>query len=321
MLNIKDSEVLVGGKTLEQLFSEYIDECQYTKALRPQTITGYEAVFKHFSAIMPEVSVPSSLTREKLNEFFKRIRTRKRIVGRDTVKVGLQDSTIKTYSNKLNAFFVWLIQKGMLVANPLDNIKLRYPEYTDQRALKDEEVRKIVTSASLHAKSPLELKRDTVMLYLLFFCGLRAGEFISLRVTDLDWENGLLLVRGETSKSKRDRYIPMSPTLVLHLKEYIKERNSRRYTTENLIVSTTKDKGLSRHGLKHWVNKFSRLSGVKFHLHRFRHTFAMNLAKLGTHCMAIQKSMGHKDIKMTMGYLRSFTVEDAREGINQLSIV
>ena len=92
-------------KTLKELFVEYINECKYTSGLRPATIIGYEAVFNHFSVMMPEVTVPALLTVEMLNEFFKRIKTRSRIVGRNTVRVGIIDSTVKTYASKLNVFF------------------------------------------------------------------------------------------------------------------------------------------------------------------------------------------------------------------------
>lgn len=307
-------------RTLQQLFGEYIDECQYSKGLRPETIKGYAAVFGHFSTMMPEVTSTQLLTTEMVNEFFKRIRLRRRIIGRDTPKVGLENSTIYTYSSKLNAFFEWLVKRNFAKENPLKNIKVLYPKYTDQRALKNEEVCKIYSAITLHSNSSLILKRDTVMISILYFCGLRTGEFISLRVTDIDIENSLLTVRAETSKSKATRGVPIHPTLSFHLKEYIKERNKQHYKTECLIVSSSKDKGLSRDGLKHFVKKLNKSSGVKFHLHRFRHTFACNLAEKDVSVIKIQRLMGHTNLKMTVSYLRSIKTEGLQEDINKLSI-
>lgn len=310
----------MASPSLQELFNEYISECRFSRGLRPETIKGYDAVFKHFSTMMPEVVSVELLTIEKLNEFFKRIKTRERIVGRDTKKVGLTDSTIKTYGNKLNAFFVWLLKRKLLKENPLDSIKLRNPEYNDQRALKQDEVHKLISTIALNSEIPLILKRDMAMIYILLFCGLRAGEFISLQGRDLDMDKGILTVRAETSKSKRSRNIPMHPTLFFALQEYIQERNKRGYKTEHLIVSSTEDKGLTRHGLKHWVKRLIKLSGVRFHLHRFRHTFACNLAKNNTGILKIRDLLGHKDIKMTEVYLRSIITEDLRGDINKLRI-
>jgi site-specific recombinase XerD len=307
-------------KDLQQLFKEYIDECQHSKGLRPETIKSYKIVFDHFSKMMPEVTTVELLTRETMNEFFKRIKTRTRIVGRNTPKVGLEDSTVRTYGTKLSTFFTWLIQKELITKNPMDYIKLRHPEYKDKRALENEEVKKIFSAIVLHSINPLILKRDTAMVSTLFFCGIRLGEFISLQVTDVDIEKQMLTVRSETSKSKITRHIPIHPTLLLHLKEYIKERNIRKYTTSDLFVSSLEDKGLSRHGLKHWVKRLIKSSGVKFHLHRFRHCFATNLARNDVQTVKISKLMGHTDIRMTMAYLRSIDAGDLQDDINKLSI-
>lgn len=77
---------------------------------------------------------------------------------------------------------------------------------------------------------------------------------------------------------------------------------------------------MGSNGLKHWVKKISRLSGVKIYVHRFRQTFAGNLAKQNVNVAKIQKLMGHKEIKVTMTYLRSLAVEDFREDVNKLGI-
>ena len=306
-------------KNLKQLFEEYITECRVARGLRPQTITGYDAVFSHFSAMMPEVIFVGSLTREAMIKFFERIKDRKRMVGKDTIPtVGLKDSTIKTYGNKLNAFFVWLIQKDIMVKNPLDNIKLKFPQYNDPRALKEEDVDKIISAVSSHSTDPFMLKRDMMMLYVLLFCGLRAGEFIALRMEDIDMNRKVLTVRAETSKSKRSRTMPIHPTLLIYLQEYIEERNKFDYKTEYLIVSSTQDKGLTCHGLKHWVKRLIELSGVRLHLHRFRHTYACNLHKKVVPIVAIRDLMGHRSAKMTEVYLRSMQCEDFRKYVNML---
>jgi integrase/recombinase XerD len=151
------------------------------------------------------------------------------------------------------------------------------------------------------------------------FCGLRLGELISLELRDVDLGRQLLTVRGETSKSQKTRYIPMHPTLVLHISEYLKERNKRGYKTQFLLVSSKRDERLGRHGLKHWVKRLNVSSSVKFHLHRFRHTFACNLAKKDVNVFKIQKFLGHTSLAMTMTYVRSIKTEDLQEDINKLS--
>jgi site-specific recombinase XerD len=90
---------------LEQLFESYTETCRYNKRLSLKTIKSYTDVFHTFLKIMPEIRTLKDLHPQIMPEFFKRISTRKRIVGRDTVVSGIRPSTIKTYHNKLVAFF------------------------------------------------------------------------------------------------------------------------------------------------------------------------------------------------------------------------
>ena len=105
----------------------------------------------------------------------------------------------------------------------------------------------------------------------------------------------------------------------MYLKEYLHERKKNGFKTEYLFVAYGIDRRLTVHGLKHWVERISRLSGVKFHLHQFRHTFATNLAMQDVGAIKIQKLMGHTDMKMTQTYLRSIPTEEMLEDVNKLS--
>ena len=302
---------------LESLFNEYVNECQFSMCLRSETIRGYRAVFSLFSKVMPEVSTTGELNTEMLNLFFKRIKTRSRIVGRNTIKTGVKSSTIKTQYSKLIVFFKWLCQKGYLELNPLKNIKAPQVNYDDYRRLEDEDINKIYSAIIRCSTNTLLLRRDTVMVSILLFCGIRKGEFVSLQVKDVDIEKKEITIKGETSKSKRTRVLKIHPTLMLHLKDYLKERKNLK--TEWLIVSSRGDSGLTREGLKHWVQSIIDKSGVKFHLHEFRHTFACKLAESDVNIFKIQRMMGHQNISMTMKYARSLQTESMEDDIGKIS--
>ncbi len=307
-------------KNLKQLFDEYVKECQFSSRLSSETVRGYSEVFRRFTSVMPEITHVRDLTTEMLTEFFMRLQTAERITGKNTLKVGVTKSTIRTYWSKLNIFFEWLVRKSLRQDNPLKRIKPPKIEYEDQRALGNDDIRKLYSAVTLHTCDSLILRRDTAMISILILCGLRLGEFISLEVRDIDFEKKLLTVRGTTSKSHKSRYIPMHDMLIFHLRDYIAERNGRKYTASKLIVSATSDRGLSRQGLKSWVKRLSEKSGVKFHLHSLRHSFACNLAKKDVNAVKIQKLLGHSSLDMTMTYLRSIVAESLQDDINKLSI-
>jgi len=307
-------------RNLNELFTVYIEECEQVRRLSRQTVAGYKAVFRHFRNTMPEVTTPQTLSVERMVEFFIRIQKRTRIVGRNTEKVGVMISTVRTYSRKLSAFIEWLVLRGYLEENPVKKTKLPREEETKSPALRKNEIEKILAAISLHSLNTLILRRDIAMISTLLFCGVRLGEFVALQVRDIDLVKKEMIVRGETSKSRKTRVIPLHLLLVHQLREYLAERNKEEYRTESLFVSNNKDSGLTKEGIKHWTQKLAEYSGVKFHLHQFRHAFAVNLANAGVPHLKIQKLMGHADFKMTQNYLRSFTAENMGDDINKLSL-
>lgn len=258
---------------------------------------------------MPEVESFAHLSPEVLTEYFKRIETRLRLVGKGEVKRGVKSSTVKTHWSKLNGYFSWLEAKHRIKVNPLKGIKPPHPIYEDPKSLQNSDIHRIYSAIVLKSQNSFLLRRDTMMVSLLVYTGIRKSEFINLRVNDFDLVKMEVTIRASTSKSKNWRTLKIHPTLLLHLKEYFRERNNKGYKTEKLIVANRGDQGLSEEGLKHWITSLKLKSGVRFHLHQFRHTFACRLAEADVHPFKIQKMMGHTSLTMTLKYVRSMRTE------------
>lgn len=305
-------------KDLQILFNQYIEICEFSLRRRPTTIKSYKDAFGQLNKLLPDMKFPYHLSEMRMNEFFKILQTRKRIVGKNIIVSGIKDSTIATYWSRLNPFFMWLESNRYIEKNPLAYIKKPQSHYENKPALRKQNIEKLYSTILLLSKSTLLLRRDTAILSTLFFTGVRKTELLSLQVRDIDLEKNILTVRGKTSKSKRTRYIPINPTLRVHLRDYLKER--KEYSTECLFVSSKQDLGLTKFGIKHWVNRMRKFSGVKFHLHQLRHTFACNLARNNISLPKLQKLMGHTDLRMTERYVRSLGVDHLIDDILKLSI-
>lgn len=303
---------------ISRLFSEYLEICEFVLRRRPATIKSYKDAFSHLLNLVPSVNEPHHLTTNNLIRFFKLLQTRKRVVGRDTIITGVKDSTIATYWSKLNSFFVWLETHKHIDKNPLSNINKPKAIYENKPALKKSDLEKLYSSIILKSKSPFLQRRDTVIVSTLFFTGVRKSELLQLQLRDIDLEGNIITIRGVTSKSKRTRKIPLHPTLKSHLKDYLRERQN--YRCSYLIVSANADVSLTQNGIKQWVKRMKKNSGVSFHLHQLRHTFACNLAKNNISIAKLQSLMGHTDLRMTERYLRSLGVEHSVEDILKLSI-
>ena len=312
----------VAKNELAFLHKIYLSECEFSKSLSKETIKSYTEVFSTFLKILPEVKFVTDVTPKIFSLFFKRLSTRKRVVGKDQIKVGVKISTINTYYNKLIVFVRWLENNDYLEKYSVSNkiVKPLSPKYEDEKALNESEISKITSSILIDTiDNKFLCVRDLAIFNLFIYTGIRKGELLSLKVNDINFEKRLIFIRGITSKSKRSRYIPIHSNLYLSLKTYLKERRRQAFTSEYLIVSTKEDKALTAHGLKFWVSKYVKLSGVKFHAHQFRHTFACSMAKNNADITSIMRVLGHTSFKMTERYLRSIQSEDARSYIDQIS--
>jgi site-specific recombinase XerD len=305
-------------KTLEQMFEEFLFEAEFVKKTKPETLRGYKNTFTLFSRLCPNTKI-ENLNSHLVVTFFKTLQERKRSIGKGIIRTGIKKSTAATYWSKLNSFFTWLSEKGYLQSNPFETLAYPTPSYDDKKFLKKEEVEKIITAVYSHTSNNLLLlKRNLVIIYLLLFCGLRREELLSLQVRDIDLERKLLNVRGESSKSGRHRQVPLHSTVLLFLKDYLNTR--KHYTTPYLIVSSESDKGLSRDGLRHLVLRLRRQSGVAFHLHQFRHTFAVNFLHTSNNLAKLQQLLGHRSIAMTLLYVRCLPVQTMREDIETMHL-
>ena len=302
---------------INHYYQVYLQEARCAKCLSPQTLKTYESVIKNFFSTMPEVQSLDQLSPTIVVEFFKRIHRRARMENRE-----VKSSTILTYYTKLNIFFKWLEYHNYLTPGTLYNQvpKPRQPEYTDVKALIEVDVEKLIATISIENINNTFLRsRDMALFYVLVYTGIRRGELLGLHVYDIDFENKMLHVRGRSSKSRRSRNIPMNPILVLSLQKYFEVLRKRKIQSGNLFVSSKSGNALTKHGLKSWVNKYKKLSGVHFSFHRLRHTFACSLAKQNADIVSIKCALGHSSVRMTDRYLRSIGSENARVYIDQLS--
>lgn len=304
--------------TLTNLFNEFMLECEYSKKLRPETLKGYREVFRVFIMLYPEACL-DTLSSTTLTAFFKTLDTRIRIVGRGTPRKGVKKSTIAKYWSKLNGFFKWLKANNHITHNPFEGMAYPSPVFEDRKFLNKEQVERIL--GAIHNcpdTGLLILKRNLVLFYILLFCGLRRDELLSLQLRDIDLPRRILTVRAETSKVQRTRYIPIHSKLAMYLKDYLNER--RRFTTQYLLVSSKRDDRLTRDGLKHLTNRLRASSGVVFHAHQFRHTFAVNFLNNGGDIAKLKQLMGHADIRMTIIYLRCLPTNAMKRDIEKMNL-
>ncbi len=136
-----------------------------------------------------------------------------------------------------------------------------------------------------------------VVIYTMFYAGLRISECVNLKVEDVDLESKIIhVINGKGSK---DRKIPISSKLYPKLKDYMACRAKSEY-----YFSSEATGRISRVRIAAIIRNSRKKLGIKKQItpHTFRHGFASHLVKNNANIVAISKLMGHSNIKVTSVY-------------------
>ena len=308
------------SKSIQQLHEEFVNECRYAGRLSENTLKGYVASLDALRSVFPDIML-KMLTPKMMTEFFRRVNTRKRMVGHGKIKQGIKSSTVVSYRHRLGRFFDWLQVHKHIDSNPFNAMNLPTVRYEDRKYLRKEEIERIFTTVGFTMNWPSVYlrKRNLFLISLFLYTGIRRNELLNLKLTDLDLRNHLLTIRGETSKTGTSRTVPIGSKLLVLLEDYLSERQKRNVLTPCLLASSTRDMGLTDSGLKSLIEKVRKASGVNFHVHQFRHTFAVNLIHQGVDISKVKQLLGHRSILSTMVYLRCLPATALRQDVESLS--
>ena len=148
-----------------------------------------------------------------------------------------------------------------------------------------------------------EGQRNRAMLEVLYSCGLRVSELVSLRFTDVYFDEGFIKVEGKGSKQ---RLVPISPRAVKEINLYFPDRNQMKIKPgfEDFLFISNFGKNISRIMVFHIIKELSERIGLKKTIspHTFRHSFATHLLEGGANLRAIQCMLGHESIGTTEIY-------------------
>ena len=145
-------------------------------------------------------------------------------------------------------------------------------------------------------EAPYNLKHRA-MLAMIYSCGLRRSELLSLTKFDVDSKRMVVIIR--MAKGKKDRIVPLSPKILALLRDYYKSYNPKEFLFEGQAGGKYSEKSLEN-VLKQSLFKARIEKPVT--LHWLRHSYATHLLENGTDLRYIQDLLGHKSSKTTEIY-------------------
>ncbi len=279
----------------EEIMELFLDALRAAGASE-KTVKAYRAAISDFLEFiggkpLREVTQEDVLRwrAERLSKGFPRARRgrrRRRPVFEDR---RLRQATLHYYTLFLRGFFEWL---GLPVRVPV----VQKPRGSSVDALREDEVLRLLSAA-----------RDTLdllILALLLETGLRAQEAVSLRLRDVDLERREIRVRN--AKYGEERVVFFGDLTAAALAKWLEE-NPGLGPDDPLL-------GISYSGLYKRLKSLAKRAGIdptRVRPHILRHTFATEALKRGMSLPAVQRLLGHRDIKTTQIYLHLLR-EDVR---------
>lgn len=200
----------------------------------------------------------------------------------------------------LKSFFGFMEIEGRIQVNPADTIDPPKISRHIPVVLSVEEIDRIMNSVDL---SEPEGQRNRAILEVLYSCGLRVSELISLRISDLFFDESFIRVIG---KGDKQRLVPIGEPAMQAVQLYLSQTR-RAYVSkkaEDILFLNRRGGKLSRQMIFLMIKSQCEKAGITKEIspHTFRHSFATHLVENGADLRAVQQMLGHESIITTEIY-------------------
>ncbi len=270
------------------LIREYLSYLRVERGLAPNSLESYERDLKRMNewAIKCKISL-LDLTRKDLRGWIANMS-----------REGLAPSTVSRAVSAARGFFRFLMLDGHLKVHPAEDLdtpqQMRYlPQF-----LNEEQIDLLL--AQPDAETAVGL-RDRALLELMYATGLRVSETISLKMSEVDLDGGLLVCHGKGSK---DRRVPIGRSASHWLRMYMGTRaRASEVQIDGYLFVNGNGRPLSRQETWATIKKYASSAGLKnVSPHTLRHSFATHLLQRGADSRSVQALLGHTDISTTQIY-------------------
>lgn len=288
--------------------------------LAPNTVTAYARAIEGFLVFCQNRSVEvRSASREVIAQYIGDLRTQPRRERSNVVRIDsgalLSNATLQQRLTAVRLFFDFLCEDGLIPINPVGRgrytLSRRFGGRAERSPIQKFHKLPWIPSeaqwASLLAVVAKESPRNRCMLALAYDAALRREEVCQLRSEDLDPAHRLLRIRAETTKGRRERVLPYSPTSGELLRSYLRHRQRIASTRGPLFLSESPRNYAVPITLWTW-SKVVRSIALRaevpaFSTHTLRHLCLTDLARMGWDLHEIARLAGHQNLDTTKQYV------------------
>ena len=270
------------------LIDQFIDYYWLTSGASKNTLSAYRSDLNIFNKWLNQKPF-TSVDKKLVHDYFS---YRK--------KSNLSAASRSRILTCLHSFFQYLLNNQKMSNDPTE--QMDYPKLEKKLPifLNIQEVEKLIEAPNTNS---IYGQRDRAMLELLYSCGLRVSELISLSYHNLNLKEEFVRVHG---KGNKERMLPLGEVAIDFLDQY--ERNSRTLLFKNgqcdSYFLSNRGSAMSRQNFFYIIKGYAATAGINKPIspHSLRHAFATHLVQKGADLRSVQLMLGHSDISSTQLY-------------------
>lgn len=213
---------------------------------------------------------------------------------------GISSKSVARVLSCLRGFYLYAVQEKWVDIDPTLDIQSPKLGRKLPSSLTEDDVEALINAPELDTAVGL---RDRAMLELLYACGLRVSELISLKISDVSLSQGVIRVFGKGSK---ERLVPMGEEAMEWLNQYYKNARPEllRGQASEICFPSSRGQLMTRQTFWHRIKHYAVLAGINKPLspHTVRHAFATHLLNNGADLRVVQLLLGHSDLSTTQIY-------------------
>lgn len=277
------------------MWEEYLDEFKsyilFVRSLSVNTFEAYQRDCAKFFNFMnenyPEINI-HTVELKHLEEFL--------------WQINLKNSSTRRIISGIKAYFKFLVLTDRLDNNPCELLETSRIEKLLPVVLSHEEIQKML---SVIDKSTYHGFRDSVIIEVLYACGLRISELLNLKKGDIYFKHEYIKVLG---KGNKERLVPIGEKALQLLDLYIRNHRSKLKKIDqkckDIVFLNRRGKQLTRQYVFLAIKTAAQQAEIKknIHPHILRHSFASALVKGGANLIVVKEMMGHASVVSTEIY-------------------
>ncbi|MCL1972354.1 MAG: tyrosine recombinase [Endomicrobia bacterium] len=218
----------------------------------------------------------------------------------------LSKATLTRKFAVLRTFYKFLIINNIIEKSPLENMTGPKKEKKVPEFLTVEEIQNLFNLPDMKL-------RDRAMIEILYSCGFRIEELMSLDINNIDFFGNVIKVRG---KGDKERVVPAGDKCLAVMMDYLKERRAAGLHSDIHSPAFLGDRGkrLEQRTARRILHKWFITAGLKKKVspHTLRHTFATHILDRGCDLRSVQEMLGHKNLSTTQVYTH-VTIESLKK--------